>query len=442
MPPSDHDEEQKEKAKKALTAVNFFVETNRLESYTAVYLIHFRKWNEVWFGIVSLVMNIAMLVFQTPAGDLIDKTRHKKLLTAGAILVAAFTTVMVVWTSNFWLILIGKTIEGISATIFLPALMSLLLGVCLTQKEVPAFIATTEVSNKVGSFLFVMACAAVSYFAFPNVGAIFYLLAAGGIAAAFFTLRIPSGAIDHDRARQLSESGDLLSVDAAAPDAAAPDAAAPDAAAPESSKASPTRYRDLLRNRGIVVFAILTFCYHLANAGVAPLLSQYVATISPQSVSLTWTSAVLIVYFFSQALTARSMTSAIDRFDHKFLTAIALVILPIRCAVIALLVMYFQNPYFLVATQLFEGVGAGIYDIMLPVIVKKLTEGSGRFGFTYGFIVTCWRIGHGVSLLLGEAMVHYLGYKSAFWILGGIGLINLLSFILFFRIDGRRNPAS
>ena len=70
---------------------------------------------------------------------------------------------------------------------------------------------------------------------------------------------------------------------------------------------------------------------------------------------------------------------------------------------------------------------------MLPIIVKKLTEGSGRFGFTYGFIVTCWRIGHGVSLLLGEIIVFYISYVAAFWIFGAIGLVNLVSFVLFFR---------
>ena len=88
-------------AKRMLTAVNFFVETNRLEPYTAVYLIQIKGWNEVSFGIVSLVMNMAMLLFQTPAGDLLDKTtKQKKIITAVAILIAAFTTVMVVWTSR------------------------------------------------------------------------------------------------------------------------------------------------------------------------------------------------------------------------------------------------------------------------------------------------------------------------------------------------------
>lgn len=137
------------RAKRALTAVNFFVETNRLEPYAAVYLVDKMGWPKVDFGIVSLVMNVAMVVFQTPAGDLLDKTeRGKKIITTLAITVAAFTTVMVVWTANFWAILFGKTVEGICSTIFLPALMSLLLGISRNEAEVPKFIATTEVRER------------------------------------------------------------------------------------------------------------------------------------------------------------------------------------------------------------------------------------------------------------------------------------------------------
>ena len=119
-----------------------------------MYLIAIKGWNEISFGIVSLVMNVVMIAFQTPAGDLLDKTKKKKkLITVTSILIASLTTVLPVWTSNFWAILVGKTIEGISATVFLPALMALLLGICQTEAEVPSFIAITELSNKIGRYV-------------------------------------------------------------------------------------------------------------------------------------------------------------------------------------------------------------------------------------------------------------------------------------------------
>ena len=63
--------------------------------FVAVYLITYRGWPEVRIGILSLVLNVLMLVLQTPAGDLLDKTRFKRSITAVATFVAAVTTVSV-----------------------------------------------------------------------------------------------------------------------------------------------------------------------------------------------------------------------------------------------------------------------------------------------------------------------------------------------------------
>ena len=67
-------------------------------------------------------------------------------------------------------------------------------------------------------------------------------------------------------------------------------------------KAQPSRYLDLLKNPSIIFFAILTFFYHLANAGVVPLLAQYLAITSSVRASLAWTSALLLYFYFFQAV--------------------------------------------------------------------------------------------------------------------------------------------
>lgn len=427
-------------ARKALTAVNFFVETNRLEHYTAVYLVDIMNWSKVDFGIVSLVMNVVMVIFQTPAGDLLDKTtKGKKIITTLAIITASFTTVMVVWTSNFWAILVGKMFEGISSTIFLPALMSLLLGISQTDAEVPSFIATTEVSNKVGSFLIVTACAVISYFAYPNIEAMFYLLGAGGLAAAFFTFIIPESAIDHNRARQLGDSEDE-SVTENDLDKSMDIESVEDQVS-EKKDATPSRYLELLKNRDIFFFAVLTFFYHFANAGPGPLLAQYVASITSDQASLTWTSAILIAYFLPQAMTAFLMRYAVDRFSHKRIMIVAFVTVPVRCFAIALMIEYFQNPWALTASMSLEGIGAGVYDVMIPIVVQQLTKGSGRFGFTFGFICAMWRIGHGVSVFFAEVLVQSFNYTVSFTTLGVIGMVNLIVFVFFFKLDTGNEPA-
>jgi len=256
------------------------------------------------------------------------------------------------------------------------------------------------------------------------------------LAAALFTFLIPESAIDHDRARQLDveESADT-DMDSGEGDVELAQEGG------SGAKAAPSRYRDLLQNKSLVLFAVLTFTYHLANAGPAPLLAQYVASITPDNESLTWTSAIMILWFLPQAITSFLMSYAIDKFDHKRIMTVAFLTVPLRCAAIALLVEFANNPWALVSTQTLEGIGAGVYDVMIPVIVQKMTRGSGRFGFTFGFIVAMWRIGHGTSVLLGESIAQSFGYTASFSTLGAIGVLNLIVFVFFFNFESEPTPA-
>ena len=415
---------------RALLGVNFFIETNRMEPFVAVYFITYKGWEKVQIGYVSLVMNMIMLVLQTPAGDLLDKTDRKKGIICAATLVAAVTTTAVVWTSNFWAVMFLKTLEGVVTTIFLPGLMSLLLGVIPTQ-NVPKVVADCEVSNKVGSVLFCLGCGLISYYLYPNVSGVFYLLGAGGVAAAIFVLTIPDASIDHDRARSLHHF-EIEENAESEEDEKEKCEQETDKQEKEEVAKQPMTYRELLSDQNIRVFAIVTFVYHLANAGVVPLVAQFVA-IGNEREAMAFTSATLLIFYFVQAPTAFFVGKYVDKMNYKNMLLLAHFVLSIRCAILAVLVVFWDNKYAITATQIFDGIGAGVYDTMIPIVVTKLTMGSGRFGFTFGFIVTCWRVGHGFSYLLAEAITSAASYEVAFISLGSIGIVSCV--ILLFGVQ-------
>ena len=425
---------------RALLGVNFFIETNRLEPYVAVYMIEFKKWDKVQIGYISVVMNLLMLVLQTPAGELLDRTHRKKTITAMATLVAAVTTTMVVWTDNFWAVLFAKALEGAAATIFLPGLMSLLLGV-VPKERIPKVVADCEVSNKVGSMFFALFCGLISFYFYPDVAGMFYLLGAGGIAAALFIFLIPGSSIDHSNARNMARASSMLSRSSSMKSFHSAIERGKEEDGDEKSngefmtghdtekegkekkkKKKPMRHRDLLRDRNIRMLALLTFVYHLANAAVLPLVAQYVS-IDNQKEALAFTSATLLVAFMVQAVTSYIVGKYATKMNYKFWLLIAHLVLPIRCTILAILVATWDNRYAMTATQIFDGIGAGLYDTMIPIVVTKMTAGTGRFGFTYAFIVTCWRVGHGFSVLLAEAIAQGSGYEAAFISQGAIGLV-------------------
>ena len=276
--------------------------------------------------------------------------------------------------------------------------------------------------------MIVGACAAIARFSYPNVEAMFYLLGAGGLTAALLAITIPESAINHSRARQLNETEEESRTDE---ESGINEESETDGSPPPS----PSRYSEILANKSIMLFAVLTFTYHLANAGAVPLLAQYIAKITPDEESLTWTSAVLLVGFLSQAITAFGMGYVVDSYNHKKIMTVAFVMLPLRCFLFAALVEFLRNPWALTLVQVLDGIGAGVYDMMIPLIVQKMVMGSGRFGFTFGIIVSVWRIGHGVSVLAGESIVQAYGYTAAFISLGALGVLNLIVFSVFFRFD-------
>lgn len=56
---------------------------------------------------------------------------------------------------------------------------------------------------------------------------------------------------------------------------------------------------------------------------------------------------------------------------------------PLRCLTIIALVIYKPNVYALMATQVLDGIGAGIFGLSLPIYTKHLTAGKfQRFVFT------------------------------------------------------------
>ena len=286
----------------------------------------------------------------------------------------------------------------------------------------------------------------LSYYAYPDVGFLFYLLGAGGLVATLFILAIPADAIDDERARASSnsKSEDELIQDAAAQLSSGDrreefaKSRATRRSVRDSVRSSVkvvqekhSRYRDLLQDRNLAMFAVLTLLFHLFNAGVLPLLAQLIAQEDIRT-GLAFTSGSMCITYIVQAPVSFIMGKHYKRFGYKNLLMLGLAILPLRCLNLALFAMYWPNQYALAATQIWEGVGSGIYDTLLPLIVKALVDGSGRFGFTFGFIVTCWRVGHGLSILVGEAILkaahHRYEVPFFFSMAGGIVVCALLAF--------------
>ncbi len=79
-----------------------------------------------------------------------------------------------------------------------------------------------------------------------------------------------------------------------------------------------------------------------------------------------------------------------------------------------------DSPGWLVAVQLLDGVGAGLFGALFAVVVADLTRGTGHFNTAQGAVATAQAVGGVVSTTLAGLVAARAGYDAAFLTLAAI----------------------
>ena len=164
-----------------------------------------------------------------------------------------------------------------------------------------------------------------------------------------------------------------------------------------------------MQNRPLLVFAICALLFHFANAPLLPLVGQKLAA-SHKHLATAMMSACIIAAQLIMLPIALAVGHAADRVGRKPILLIGFAILPIR----ALLYMVSNNAAWLIGVQLLDGVGAGIFGAITPLLIADLTRGTGRYNIAQGAVATVQGIGASLSGLAVGEIVDRFGYSAAF----------------------------
>ena len=115
-----------------------------------------------------------------------------------------------------------------------------------------------------------------------------------------------------------------------------------------------------------------------------------------------------------------------DRWGRKTLFLAGFAALPLRGVLFTLA----HAPCALVAVQLLDGVGAGIFGALFLIVIADLTEGTGRYNLAQGIAATCWGLGAALSNFIAGSIVDWLGFDAAFLTLAACAAGALLLFWL------------
>jgi MFS family permease len=89
-----------------------------------------------------------------------------------------------------------------------------------------------------------------------------------------------------------------------------------------------------------------------------------------------------------------------------------------------------DNPTWLVGVQTLDGVGAGIFGALFPLVVADLTRGTGHFNISQGAIATAAGLGGALSTAAAGLIVVDAGYSAAFLSLAAIAAVGLIGFCI------------
>jgi MFS family permease len=386
---------------RTLDALNFFLADVRdgLGPYLAIYLLTEQKWDQARIGVVMSVAAVAGIVAQTPAGALIDRSTAKRALMVVAAMVVTLTCLALPLLHRFDLVAATQALAACAGAIFPPAVAAVTLGI-VGPRAFARRIGRNEAFNHAGNASAAAIAGATAYVWGPIV--VFWLLAAMAIASIVATLSIPAGAIDDHVARGLDDRADRHAGDGD----------------------KPSGFQVLLTCRPLLIFAGATILFHFSNAAMLPLVGQKLALVN-RDLGTTLMSVCIIAAQLVMVPVAMLVGRKADRWGRKPIFTVALAVLALRGALYPLS----DNPYWLVSVQLLDGVGAGIFGALFPLVVADLTRGTGHFNVSQGAIATATGLGGALSAATAGFIVVKAGYSAAFLFLAAVAAAGLGMFV-------------
>jgi len=359
--------------------------------FVAVYLTT-QKWTQVEIGTVLSIGGIVALIGQMPGGAIIDAARSERLVAGLAVVTIACAALAYAAWPIFAIVAVAATLHAAASCVLGPAIAAISLGLVG-----PYAIGERLGRNARFASLGNGVAAAV-------MGTFGYLLSSRSVFLVTFILAIPALLA---LARIREHEVDIARAHGAVP-----------RTAPEAKS---TSVLALVRQRPLLIFAGSILLLQLANGAMLPLMAGVVTTRSSKWATVL-IAACIIVPQAIVALTSPSVGRKAQQWGRRPLLLIGFAALVLRGVMFATV----RDPYVLVVVQVFDGITAAVFAVMLPLIVADITFGSGHFNLAQGIVGTATGIGASLSTVLAGYVSDKFGSSTAFMGLAAIAAAGLV----------------
>lgn len=278
-----------------LSAVNFYLADVQggLGPFLAAWLAETGHWDPARIGIVMTISGIAGLIFNAPAGGLVDRLGTPRFLLAAASLAVVAGTLGLLASHAFVPVLVTQIVVAIGGAFMAPGLVALTLGL-VGKDGFPARQGRNQAWNHAGNVAAGLAVAGATFITGP--ASAFWVMAGMAAGSMASLLLIPRSSIHAEAPKKGQEKGSL---------------------------------RAILTDRRLVFLAVALLAFHLGNAAMLPMLGQRMAA-SGAGNPTRWLAACVIIAQFTMIPVALLAGKMADRVNRAWLLVAACMVLPVR----------------------------------------------------------------------------------------------------------------
>jgi MFS family permease len=193
-------------------------------------------------------------------------------------------------------------------------------------------------------------------------------------------------------------------------------AAPPQTAGNGTRKQSGEKVAAVLADRRLLLFAVCVMLFTLANASLLPLAASALTKRAGGDANLLIAACIVLPQLIV-ALISPSIGRLAATRGRRWVLLLGFCMLPLRGVLFALIV----NPTVVVLIQIFDGIAAASFGVMVPLVTSDIAGRSGHFNLSLGFIGLAIGVGATVSTTLSGWIGDRFGDHAAFVALAAAG---------------------
>ncbi|MBX3186517.1 MAG: MFS transporter [Labilithrix sp.] len=359
-------------------------------------LLREQHWRYDTIGVATSTVGLGVFLFQTPAGMIVDRVRTRRsLLAATSVTLGVCFGLIPIAAAHPAIIFPMLFVAGVSQAFFQPLLGALALGLA-GHDGMNRMMGQNQAWNHAGNIA--AAGTAMLLATVFGIESIFVAIMAVSLLAAASTRLIRPEDVAHATTEE-----------------------------PGASRGS------LLRDGRARTLLASTALFHLANAPVMPMVALDIKRLHGTDAQV---AAVVLIAQTVMVPVAYLAGRLGDRFGRKPIMLFGFAVLPVRIFLYSLT----DTPSILLALQSLDGIGAGLYGVLVPSMCADITAGKGRFNTLLGMIATAQALGAVMGPLASGFVIQHMGFDAAFQTYAAVALVGALLF--FWKMPETRTSLS